>query len=88
MKQGAEKDDDLVSIKIPFVSEEHAPRCLSVTLLPFSHTSNSIIHSVLYVLPSVPHTGAYSLVHILKHEHSFAPVLGLLTQFPKRWQGG
>jgi len=83
-KQGAEKDDEKVSIKLPFFFEEHSPRCLSVTLLPFSQTSNLIIHSVLYVFPSVPHTGANSLVHILKQEHLFLPVLGFLTQFPKR----
>ena len=83
-EQGVEKDDDKVSVRIPFFSEEHSPRCLSVTSLPFSHTSNFIIHSVLYVLPSVPHTGAYSLVHILKHEHLFLPVSGFLTHFPKR----
>lgn len=75
-------------LKIPFFSEEHSPRCLSVTSLPFSHTSNFIIHSVLYVFPSVPHTGAYSLEHILKHEHLLALVSGSLTHLPKRWHGG
>lgn len=66
----------------------HFPGCFKDTSPFFLHTKYIIIHSVLYVSPSEPHTGAYSRVHRLAHVHSFLPVFLFFTHFPKGWHGG
>ena len=58
----------------------HFPECLNLTSVPFLQTKYIRIHSVLYVTPSVPHTGLYILGQALAQEQVSFPLI--FTQFP------
>ena len=58
----------------------HFPECLNLTSVPFLQTKYIRIHSVLYVTPSVPHTGLYILGQALAQEQVYFPLT--FTQLP------
>lgn len=79
---GTPRAEKITTIQKQHWPSLHLPGCFNPTLVPFLHTRNILMHSVLYVTPSVPHTGAYSLVQSLLHEHSFTPLFWFFTHLP------